>query len=292
MLDSSQSPFYSAESDSPDFYTENLRSTQEELELMYSKYQLMTCLRDQFKDSGFDTIGSDLGLAKDFTVELLVQMHLHKRVEPSIMIAILRRFFDDEEEPVLACAKALETAVEADLLNFDPVLNQLIVRFQISADVQAMIDKFQYPLPMVQQPEPVNNNKDTGYLTIKRSVILKDNYHEDDVCLDHINRVNAQELAINASVRAFIQNSWEDLDKPKSLETAEEFAARRKAFEKYDSTSKDVVDTLLTLGNTFWLTHAYDKRGRVYSRGYHVNYQGNDWNKACIEFAHKEPLRA
>ena len=291
MLDAAQQDVFHAEQNSTNFNTVELRSTQEELESMYSKYQLLSCLRYQFKNSGFDTAGENLGLDPNFTVELLVQMHLHKRVEPSTMIAILRRFFEDEEEPVVACAQALEKAVEHDLLNFDPVANQLIVRFQISTDVQALIDQFQYPLPMVQPPDPVKTNTDTGYLTIRRSVILKDNYHDDDVCLDHINRVNAQALTINASVRAFIQNSWKNLDKPKPMETAEEFQARRKAFEKYDSISKDVIDTLLTLGDTFWLTHAYDKRGRVYARGYHVNYQGNDWNKACIEFAHKEPLR-
>jgi len=38
------------------------------------------------------------------------------------------------------------------------------------------------------------------------------------------------------------------------------------------------------------LTHKYDKRGRCYSQGYHVNPQGNDWNKAVIEFAEKEPV--
>lgn len=291
MLDATDEYIFHTEQNSTDFNSVELRSTQEELESMYSKYQLMHCLRYQFRTSGFDTAGADLGLDPDFTVELLVQMHLHKRVEPSTMIGILRRFFEDEEEPVTACTKALEKAVEHDLLNFDPVANQLIVRFQISADVQALIDQFQYPLPMVQAPDPVETNTDTGYLTIRRSVILKDNHHDEDVCLDHINRVNAQALTINASVRAFIQNSWKNLDKQKPLETPEEFQARRKAFDKYDSTSKDVIDTLLGLGDTFWLTHAYDKRGRVYARGYHVNYQGNDWNKACIEFAHKEPLR-
>jgi DNA-directed RNA polymerase len=43
-------------------------------------------------------------------------------------------------------------------------------------------------------------------------------------------------------------------------------------------------------GNRFWLTHKYDKRGRTYCQGYHVSYQGNDYNKACIEFADGEPL--
>ncbi len=45
---------------------------------------------------------------------------------------------------------------------------------------------------------------------------------------------------------------------------------------------------LMMHSNVFHMTHKYDKRGRTYSQGYHVNYQGNPWNKACIEFADKE----
>jgi DNA-directed RNA polymerase len=44
----------------------------------------------------------------------------------------------------------------------------------------------------------------------------------------------------------------------------------------------------MMLGNEFYLTHRYDKRGRCYAQGYHVNPQGNDWNKAVIELAEKE----
>jgi len=39
------------------------------------------------------------------------------------------------------------------------------------------------------------------------------------------------------------------------------------------------------------MTHRYDKRGRVYCMGYHVNYQGTPWNKAVIELADKEMIQ-
>ena len=41
-------------------------------------------------------------------------------------------------------------------------------------------------------------------------------------------------------------------------------------------------------GNHFYLTHRYDKRGRTYAQGYYINPQGNEWNKAVLEFADKE----
>lgn len=65
-----------------------------------------------------------------------------------------------------------------------------------------------------------------------------------------------------------------------------------KAFEKYDRTAKDVLDHVRIHGNEFYLTHRYDTRGRTYSQGYHVNPQGNDWNKAIVEFAKEEVTNA
>lgn len=35
----------------------------------------------------------------------------------------------------------------------------------------------------------------------------------------------------------------------------------------------------------FYFKWAYDKRGRVYSRGYHVNVQANEFHKACLSFS-------
>lgn len=268
-----------------------IRSAQLEMEKMYSKYQMLPALRDEFFAAGFHEAAGELGVHQGLAIEFMAQMHLHKRCEPATMIGILRRCVELDENPAQTAAKHIETLVKHDFADYDPVLNQLIVRYEVSADVQEKIDQFMYPLPMMEKPLEVKSNTDTGYLTIRRSAILKNNHHDDDICLDHLNRVNSQALTINANVRAYIQNSWKHLDKQKEDETAEEYLARKKAFEKYDRTSKDVIDSLLTLGDEFYLTHAYDKRGRTYVRGYHVNYQGNDWNKACVEFARKEPLK-
>ena len=51
---------------------------------------------------------------------------------------------------------------------------------------------------------------------------------------------------------------------------------------------REVMEALFMMGNEFYLTHRYDKRGRCYAQGYHVTTQGNPWNKAVIEFAHEE----
>jgi hypothetical protein len=89
-------------------------------------------------------------------------------------------------------------------------------------------------------------------------------------------------------VVTFIRNQWRNLDKLKEGETHQEFEKRKRAFEKYDKSAKHVIKLITGVTNVFYLTHRYDKRGRTYCQGYHVNYQGTAWNKACVEFAQKE----
>lgn len=171
-----------------------------------------------------------------------------------------------------------------------PDLKVFVVKFDITPDVQEELDRYQFPLPMVVEPKEVQDNKDTGYMLTRGSIILRDNHHNADVCLDHINRVNKVRFSINTVTATMVKNRWRNLDKPKEGESRDEFAKRKRAFEKYDRTAHDVIGLLTQEGNEFYLTHKYDKRGRIYCQGYHVNYQGTAWNKAVIEFADKEPL--
>jgi hypothetical protein len=134
----------------------------------------------------------------------------------------------------------------------------------------------------------VKTNRETGYYLSKNSLILRKNHHEGDICLDHINRVNDIKFTINYDTAHMVRNQWRNIDKPKEGESRADFQRRLKAFEKYDRSSKEVIEKLLQYGNEFWLTHKYDKRGRVYCQGYHINYQGAPWNKAVIELADRE----
>ncbi|MEK0397488.1 hypothetical protein WNX13_10960, partial [Lactobacillus delbrueckii] len=82
-----------------------------------------------------------------------------------------------------------------------------------------------------------------GMYTSFGSIILKKNHHEDDVCLDHINRMNKIPFQIDMRVVKFVKNEWRNLDKPKEGETREDFLKRKKAFEKYDRTAHEVIAT-------------------------------------------------
>jgi hypothetical protein len=74
---------------------------------------------------------------------------------------------------------------------------------------------------MVVQPHQVHRNKDSGYILSNASLVLRDNYTDDDICLDHINRTNAIAFSINTHVVDKVKNSWKNLDRQKAGETAD-----------------------------------------------------------------------
>jgi hypothetical protein len=261
-----------------------------ELEELYDKNQTLTRIRKEFLSADIDFVSfmKEWSILPELGLDLLVQMVLHKRTTISTMVGLLRKHYEPLHNASQLTANAIEHCVEAELVRWDQVTKKLILEFNISPDVQEEIDRYQFPLPMVIPPMEVTNNRETGYVTQRGSIILKNNHHTDDVCLDHINRMNAIAFAIDETTSTMVQNKWRNLDHAKDGETHEEYKKRVRAFDKYDRTSRTVINKVLSLGNRFYLTHRYDKRGRVYCQGYHTTYQGNDWNKAVIELCDKE----
>lgn len=256
------------------------------LEDLFDKHQMLPRIRQEFaKITTFIEVIEAKGINHDFAIDLLAQMAIHRRCKINVLVGLLRGHFNDTQktaDEVCKCA-------EADLVDFDPQVGLLITIAQIGSELQDEIDKYQYPLPMVVPPEVIKINTRNGYRIHNHgSIILKNNHHTDDVCLDHINRVNKTKLSINHEVMMMIQNKWKNLDKPKEDETVADYRKRVKAFEKFDRTSKDVMKLLLSEGNELYLTHRYDKRGRTYCAGYQCNYQGTAWSKVTIEFFNKE----
>jgi hypothetical protein len=204
-------------------------------------------------------------------------------------MGILHHHFGDTDSDLQNCADMLVKAFQIDLCDYDAVAQEFIVKFPIPADVKADLDRFQYPLPMISKPRKLNHNRSSAYFTGGGSVILKNhNHHDDDVCLDHLNKANAVPLKVNPDTSRMVDNHWKDLDHQKDDETREEYKKRVAAFLQYDLNSRDVMELMFMAGNKFFLTHKYDKRGRTYAQGYHINTQGSPWNKAVIEFADGE----
>ncbi len=258
---------------------------QKELEHLFDKNQLIPRIRQEFKNEKaiMDHIKAR-GIPEEFALDLLSQMALHKRASLPVLVGCLSRHAPTAQGVV----DLILEAANADLVDYTADLDLFIVKFLISDDVQLELDRFQYPLPMVVEPKELLSNKDSGYLTSRGSVILRNNHHDGDVCLDHINRVNKTAFKINLKTAQMIRNKWRHLDKPKEGESHAEFQDRRRAFEKYDRTANDMIAALSQMSDKIYLTHKYDKRGRIYCQGYHVTYQGATWNKAVLQFANEE----
>lgn len=264
---------------------------QMELEHLYNKNQLLPRIRKEFlecEEEDFVAHMKEHSILPEFGIELLVQMVLHKRADVSTLVGILRKHFEPLHNASQLAADMLYKCAEVDLVTYDEITGKFIMEFDVGPEVHEEIAKYQFPLPMVIEPEPVTNNRETGYLTARGSIILKQNHHEDDVCLDHINRMNKIRFSIDEDTAFLVRNEWRNLDKPKEGETKTDFQKRVRAFEKYDRGAKEVIGKILSLGNSFYLTHKYDKRGRTYCQGYFISYMGTSWNKAVVQLADKE----
>lgn len=264
-----------------------MQDYQLKLEELFDKHQTLPRVRQYFqerKDVPFAAAMRTARIPEEFGFDMLAQIAVHKRANVPTMVGCLRRHCKTDQE----VCDLLERAVKGNFIRYEN--GTFIVGYEIDPQLQDELDKFQYPLPMVVEPAPLKNNLDTGYLTQKGSVILRNNHHKEDVCLDHLNRMNRVKLSINLDVANTIQNKWKGLDKKQEDESWDDYKKRRKAFEKYCSVADTVIGIMVKAGNCFSFTHRYDKRGRTYCMGFHLTTQGTDWNKAVLELAHKEHL--
>lgn len=131
-------------------------ATQVELEELYSKYQLHECIAREFRAAGLEGELEEMGIPGRFGIDLLVQMQLHKRATIPTLVGLLKKHFEGEENPAQACADMILEAAEADAIEVldqtDPIA---VVVFEMDEETQEKLDQFQYPLPMIEEPQPV-----------------------------------------------------------------------------------------------------------------------------------------
>lgn len=157
---------------------------------------------------------------------------------------------------------------------------KLVSNYELSEELQRFMMQVRYLPPMICPPRILRSNKDSGYLTERKSVILgKGNHHSDDVCLDSINKFNQVPLTLNKKLLTTLserpKNKFKDME-------------QREQWLRFVRDSYDTYKMLIQYGNEFYLTHRVDKRGRTYAQGYHVSTQGNSFRKAMIQFAEPE----
>ena len=215
--------------------------------------------------------------------------------------------FDDKREAITTVAEitAVLCATDAfDITKADAMASLMLVsRMPLPAQLLEYIEQSMYLPPMVCEPLELKTNYDSGYLSHKESVILgRGNHHSENVCLDVLNKVNRVALTLATD---FLLAMEEDpnkeftleevhasaLKKGKTLTDAQAKVILQKQIEhwhRFKPQSAKVYMALHNCGNQFHLTHKVDKRGRIYSQGYHINTQGTSYKKAMVEFAKQE----
>ena len=161
--------------------------------------------------------------------------------------------------------------------------------YSLSKETKLKLEKTMYLPPLVVLPNKITSNKSSGYLTKQDSVILgRGNHHEQPLALDVLNILNSIKLSLDVSALEY-EEEYKELSEAKKRGLTKVSLTQRKANHTLMAeTSVEIYNMMLDKGNEFYITWKYDKRGRVYSAGYHINIQSTDYKKSLINLAKKE----
>lgn len=152
-------------------------------------------------------------------------------------------------------------------------------KWELSDEIKYTLEQFRFVNPMIVKPLPVNqkgNNRGSGYLTIgSDSLLLGGQYHTEDICTEVLDKLNDTAFELNIDLMRTYRNSWKHMHAPKKAdgvdqmrdETAEEYNKRIQAFEQFEQLVFKSAAEIYNSENQMYLTHKYDKRGRVYCVG-------------------------
>lgn len=185
--------------------------------------------------------------------------------------------YDDVFDSVRTAAELIAVCKDTGLYEIwnDPL--EIQSKVLLSQGTMDFIDKCKYLNPMTIEPDRWTNHYDGGYISVKKHVILKPfNVHIEKQAFDGLNI--AQSIAWKLD--PFILDLNEVPKKP--LDT-------RNKVDAFELRRRNSEVTYQELGDSsFWFKYNYDSRGRMYSQGYYVNHQSDEYRKAMLSFAHKQ----
>lgn len=133
--------------------------------------------------------------------------------------------------------------------------------------------------PLIEPPLEVTNNHSCGYHTIQEPCILGlYTMHDGQICLDTINYLNSIEWVLDEDVLAEPEVPSKPLTDPE---------AHQQFIHMCQQSSKLYK---MYRGRPFWFAWQADSRGRLYSHGYHINLQAQEYKKALLSFNKEELL--
>jgi len=154
--------------------------------------------------------------------------------------------------------------------------------YTLDSETLKKLDRLRYLPPMICEPQTINDNSQSGYLTKDESVILgADNHHEGYQAIDVLNIMAKIPLSLDRATLALEEKPKKDIDTSEKMSN----------FLRLIISSRYIYQELLNYGNCFYLNWRFDKRGRVYSQGHEVNIQSTSYKKALINLTKREVIK-
>ena len=211
--------------------------------------------------------------------------------------------FSDTRVGIQAMAEVIAVICESNFFDLHKynINSSIYVKsnFHLPDELLAYIERACFLPPMIIKPKLLKDNRSSGYLTVRGdSLILGGghNHHNDNISLDVLNIMNRYPLSLCEYVLDNVtEEPTSDLDKLEDttgmtqVEILKAISQQKKNWEKHLTQSKFFYNYVREHGNNrMFITHKYDKRGRIYSQGYHIHIQGTSYKKAILELHDKQ----
>ena len=192
--------------------------------------------------------------------------------------------FSDRTEAIATVGELLAVLCNTDAFDIVKETKQgslmVISRIPLPSTLIEFIEHSQYLPPMVCEPLELTHNHSSGYLTHNDSLILgSGNHHDGDICLDVLNTMNKVQFKLDLDFLCKVEEGPTfELDTQDKVDQWTRFKKQSYVF----------YSLMAQQGNRLYFNNKVDKRGRVYSCGYHINPQGAAFKKAQLELATEE----
>ena len=211
----------------------------------------------------------------ELAIQVIMKLCATPYVPTSSLLSMLRNY---DNLPLPKIAKLLEEMVKGKLITISR--GKVSTWMKLPQDKKEILDSYNYPLPLVIEPMYLHENTDSAYYTKELSLSNVTNLSVDliniiDINLDHLNQMNRTPLELGDMLDSHISM-------PPQLDDSDyDYKLKLNNLVKYFKSASNIY-SILCEHKSIYLTHYYDKRGRIYCKGFHVSYQGSDWNKSLI----------
>jgi hypothetical protein len=151
--------------------------------------------------------------------------------------------------------------------------------YKLQQETIAAINRVKFLPPMIVKPEPIRSNSNAGFITIREHCVLKSyNQHDLPINLNVLNIQNSIPLILDEFIlqfeKEFKEEKYSDKDEIELQLIKEAFINQQKEFV-------ETYNELLSY-KQFYLLHRFDSRGRMYCKGFQINYQSGEYDRALV----------